>query len=129
MTPASRRIFLPSRRSIAFIAAAGVLSVGYALYLRYRAVEPSSVGLACQAGLDTWLCFVRKIAIALFTNSVFGWIAVSASVLNFIRPSPIMFGLGLIAAGFGIVLYNVGLSALAAGLLILSLARPAPETE
>lgn len=128
MTPASRRSFLTNTRSISFMAV-GVLSVGYALYLRYRAVEPSSVGLACQAGLNTWLCFVRKIAIALFTNSVFGWIAVAASVLNFIRPSPILFGLGLIAAGFGIVLYNVALSALAAGLLILSLARPAPETE
>jgi hypothetical protein len=129
MTPASRRNLLTNTRFIFFIAAAGVLAVGYALYLRYRAIEPSSVGLACQAGIDTWLCFVRKIAIALFMNSVFGWIAVAASVLNLIRPSPVLFGLGLIAASFGIVLYNVGLSALAAGLLILSLARPAPETE
>ena len=129
MTPASRRNLLTNTRFIFFIAAAGVLAVGYALYLRYRAIEPSSVGLACQAGIDTWLCFVRKIAIALFMNSVFGWIAVAASVLNFIRPSPVLFGLGLIAASFGIVLYNVGLSALAAGMLILSLARPAPETE
>jgi hypothetical protein len=129
MRPPSRRNFLTRTRSIAFMTAVGVLSVGFALYLRYRAIEPSSVGLACQAGLNTWLCFVRKIAIALFTNSVFGWIAMAASVLNFIRPSPVLFGLGLIAASFGIVLYNVGLSALAAGLLILSLARPAPETE
>jgi hypothetical protein len=111
------------------MAIVGLLSVGYALYLRYRAIEPSSVELACQAGLNSWLCFVRKITITLFTNSVFGWMAVIASVLNFVRPSPVLFGLGLIAAGFGIVLYNVGLSALAAGLLILSLARPAPETE
>ena len=129
MSPASPRSFLTHTRSTFFIAAAGMLAVGYALYLRYRVIEPSSVGLACQAGLNTWLCFARKAAIALFTNSVFGWTALAASVLNFIRPSPIIFGLGLIAAGFGIVLYNVGLSALAAGLLILSLARPAPETE
>jgi hypothetical protein len=35
---------------------------------------------------------------------------------------------GLIAAGFGIVLYNVVLSGLAIGLLILGFARPAPAT-
>jgi hypothetical protein len=37
--------------------------------------------------------------------------------------------LSLAAAGFGIVLHNPELSALAAGLLILSLARPAPAAE
>ena len=35
---------------------------------------------------------------------------------------------GLIAAGFGIVLYNIGLSGLAIGLLILGFSRPAPAT-
>ncbi len=35
---------------------------------------------------------------------------------------------GLIAAGLGIVLYNVALSGLAIGLLILGFARPAPAT-
>ena len=35
---------------------------------------------------------------------------------------------GLIAAGLGIVLYNIGLSGLAIGLLILGFARPAPAT-
>jgi hypothetical protein len=35
---------------------------------------------------------------------------------------------GLIAASFGIVLYNVGLSGLAVGLFILGFARPAPAT-
>ena len=94
-----------------------MLAVGYALYLRYRVIEPSIVGLACQAGTNSWFCFARQIAIALFTNSVFGWTALAASVLNFMRPTPILFGLGLIAAGFGIVLYNVGLSALAVGLV------------
>jgi hypothetical protein len=35
---------------------------------------------------------------------------------------------GLIAAGFGIVLYNIVLSGIAIGLLILGFARPAPAT-
>ena len=129
MSPAPRRTLLTNTRWMLFIAAAGMLAVGYALYLRYRVIEPSIVGLACQAGTNSWFCFARRIAIALFTNSVFGWTALAASVLNFMRPTPILFGLGLIAAGFGIVLYNVGLSALAVGLLILSLARRAPAAE
>ncbi len=123
------RTFLPTARQSNWLIAAGFLSVGYALYLRYLAVEQSSVGLACQAGLDTWLCLIRRIAIALFTDSVFGWSALVAAALNLVRPSVVLFGLALIAAGFGIVLYNVGLSALAVSLLILSLARPAPATE
>lgn len=120
---------MPTARQTNWLIAAGLLSVGYALYLRYLAIELSSVGLACQAGLPTWLCLTRKVIIALFTNSVFGIVAIAAALLNLIRPSLVLFGLGLIAAGFGIVLYNVGLSALAVGLLILSLARPAPSTE
>jgi hypothetical protein len=35
---------------------------------------------------------------------------------------------GVIAAGFCIVLYNIELSGLAIGLLILGFARPAPAT-
>src|SRR5437868_3299827 len=124
-----RRLFLPTARQINVLLAAGFLSLGYALYLRYMVVEQSSVGLACETGLSTGLCLSRKIAIGLFTHAVFGWVALAAAVINAVRPSLFLFGLGLIAAGFGIVLYNVGLSALAVGLLVLSLARFAPETE
>ncbi len=124
----TRPLFMSTARQTNWLIIAGLLSVGYALYLRYLAVELSSVGLACQAGLQTWLCFTRQIVIALFTNSVFGVVALIAAVLNLLRPSLLLFGLGLVAAGFGIVLYNVGLSALAVGLLIVSLARPRPST-
>jgi hypothetical protein len=122
-----RPLFMPTPRQLNWLIAAGLLSVGYALYLRYLAVELTSVGLACQAGSPTWLCFTRKIVIALFTNSVFGVVALGAALLNLIRPSLALFSIGLVAAGFGIVLYNVELSALAAGLLVLSLARPRPS--
>ena len=47
-----------------------------------------------------------------------------AAVVNLIRPTLPVFALGLAAAAFGVVLYNVGLSALAAAILILSFARP-----
>ncbi len=106
----------------------GFVSVGYALYLRYLAIEYSPVALACDAGLRTMLCTSRSVATALFKNNVFGIVALVIAVLHVIRPSIVLLTGGLIAAGLGIVLYNVALSGLAIGLLILGFARPAPAT-
>lgn len=123
------KLFLPSARATNWLLIVGFCSLGYALYMRYLAVENTTVGLACQAGLNTWLCFSRRIAIALFTNSVFGIAALIVATLNLIRPSLLLFGVALAAASMGVVLYNAQLSALAVGLLVLSLARRAPATE
>ena len=106
----------------------GFLSVGYALYLRYLAVEFSSVALACDAGLQTMACKARALSTVLFKNWVFGITALVIAVLNLMRPSIVLLTGGLIAAGLGIILYNVTLSGLAIGLLILGFARPAPAT-
>jgi hypothetical protein len=122
-------LFLPTARQICILLAIGALSLGCALYLRYLVIEQSSVGIACDAGLGTWLCRVRTSITALFRHSVFGIVGLAAAAINLIRPSAVLFGLGLAAGGFGIVLYNVGLSALAIALLMLSLARPAPGTD
>ncbi|MGJ4956434.1 hypothetical protein ACQR1H_12370 [Bradyrhizobium sp. HKCCYLRH2015] len=106
----------------------GFVTVGYALYLRYLAIELSSVALACDAGLQTLACKSRAVATPLFKNSVFGATALVIAVLHVMRPSIVLLTGGLIAAGVGIVLYNVVLSGLAIGLLILGFARPAPAT-
>lgn len=106
----------------------GFVTVGYALYLRYLAVEFSQVSLACDAGLQTMLCKSRALATVLFKNSVFGIVALAIATLHVIRPSIVLLTGGLIAACLGIVLYNVVLSGLAIGLLILGFARPAPAT-
>jgi hypothetical protein len=106
----------------------GFLTVGYAIYVRYLAIEFSGTALACDAGLQTLLCKSRALATTLFRNSVFGITALVIAALHVIRPSIVLLTLGLIAAGLGIVLYNVVLSGLAIGLLILGFARPAPAT-
>ncbi len=121
-----RPLFLPTARQLNWLLAVGFLSLGEALYLRYLAIENSTVSLACQAGLDTWLCSTFRLTIVLFTYQVFGSIALAAALLNLLRPSLVLVALALAAAAFGIVLHNADLSALAAGVLILSLARPAP---
>src|SRR3979490_2546379 len=106
----------------------GFLTVGYAIYLRYLAIEFSSVALACDAGLPTILCKTRILLTTLFRNSVFGIVALIIATLHLIRPSIVLLTGGLIAAGFGIVLYNIGLSARAFCLFFWVSARPAPAT-
>ncbi len=106
----------------------GFVTVGFALYLRYLAVEFSTVALACDAGLHSMLCKTRTLATYLFKNSVFGFAALVIATLHVMRPSIVLLTGGLIAAGLGIVLYNIALSGIAIGLLILGFARPAPAT-
>ena len=113
---------------VQFLLVIGFITVGYALYLRYLAVEFSTVALACDGGLQSLLCKSRALATALFKNSVFGIVALIIATLHVMRPSIVLLTGGLIAAGLGIVLYNVVLSGLAIGLLILGFARPAPAT-
>src|SRR5271169_3642007 len=123
------KLFLPSARATNYLLIVGFCSLGYALYIRYLAIEQSTVGLACAASPYTWLCFVRRTAIVLFEHTVFGWAALAVAALNFLRPSLVVFAVALALACFGIVLYNIQLSALAFGLLVLSFAHRAPEPD
>jgi hypothetical protein len=120
--------FKLTARQVQWLLIVGFLSVGYAIYLRYLAIELSSTALACDAGLQSTLCKSRLVMTYLFKNSVLGIAAVVIATLNLMRPSVVLITGALIAAGFGIVLYNVALSGIAIGLLILGFARPAPAT-
>jgi hypothetical protein len=123
------RLFLPTARQTNWLLIIGFLAIGWALYLRYLAIEQSTVSLACDAGLKTWLCLSRKVATWLFNHYAFGATALVAAALNLIRPSLVLLALALAASGLGIVLYNVGTASLAVAFLVLSLARPAPALE
>ena len=120
-----RSLFLPTARQTNWLLIVAFLAVGQALYIRYMAIENLNTELACQAGLQTWLCTAFRVSIVFFNHNVFGWTALGAALLNLWRPSLLWTSLALAAAGFGVVLHNADLSALAAGVLILSLARPA----
>jgi hypothetical protein len=124
-----RPLFRPSAAQINLLLIVGFLSVGEAMYLRFMAIENSNVALACQAGLNTWLCSTYRLSVVLFNNQVFGAMALVVALLNLIRPSLLLFAVALAFAGFGIVLHDADLSALAVAALILSLARPAPTPE
>jgi hypothetical protein len=123
------RLFLPTARQTNWLLLVGLLSLGEALYLRYLAIEYAQVSLACQGGLSSWLCNTFRLAIVLYNHSVFGWVALAAALLNLVRPSIALILVALAATAFGLVLHNADLAGLAAALLILSLARPAPAPE
>ena len=119
-------LFLPTARQTNWLLIVGFLSLGQALYLRYMALENNTVALACQDGLQTWLCTTFRLTIVLFNYGVFGWAALIVAFLNLLRPSVVLVAAALAASAFGVVLHNADLAALAVGFLILSLARPAP---
>ena len=83
-------LFLPTARQTNFLLIVGFLALGQALYVRYLAIEHAPVSLACQGGLNTWLCATFRTVIALYNHSVFGWVALGAAALNLIRPSIVL---------------------------------------
>jgi hypothetical protein len=123
------RLFFPTARQTNWLLIVGFLAVGEAMYLRYLAIENSAVALVCQSGINSLLCTTFRLVIVLYGYGVFGWVALIAAMLNLIRPSIVLMTVALAASGFGLVMHNAGLAGLAAALLILSLARPAPTPD
>ena len=124
---AARKLFLPSKRGAAVIALLGLVALGTALWLRYFIIENTGIGLACESGPDSLTCKFRLAVIMLFVYGVFSWVALIAAAVQLWRSNVVVFGIGIVFALLGLVLYNTRASALAAGLLVLSLARPSPE--
>jgi len=120
-------LFRLSFRAVLILVALTVAAVGLALMLRYGLVQDVPTGLACEAGEQSFTCSIRLTAILLFTWAAFGWVAVAASLVQLWRPNIVAFGVAVIAAAMGLVLYNIRLSALAVALLVLSLARTVPK--
>jgi hypothetical protein len=124
---AQGKLFLPSARAGAIIAALGIAALGVALWLRYGIIQNSHIGIACEEGEQSSLCTLRLAVILLFARGVFGWGALLAAVIQLWRPNVVVFGAGIVLALLGLVLYNTRIAALAVPLLVLSLARPSPE--
>lgn len=132
-TPAARPaadppLFLPSKQAAAVLVSVALAALAAALYMRYGVIQNTPLGLACEAGVESLICRVRLGVVLMFTYNLFGWAAVIAALIQLWRPSTVTLGIGIVFALLGLVLYNNRASALAAALLLLSLARPARET-
>jgi hypothetical protein len=119
------RSFLPSPRATNVLVAIGLIALCYAMYIRYMLIETSSIALECDAGLPLARCTVRAVAMLLFKNQLFGVAALVLAVVHLVRPNVYLFAFALAFSAFGLVLYNNGLAAMAAALLVVSFARPA----
>lgn len=124
-----RPLFLPTARQTNWLLIVAFLALGEAMYVRYHVMENATMSLACQGGLATWLCATFRLTTVLYPYQVFGGVALAVALLNLLRPSIVLVAAALAAASFGVVMHNADFSALAIGLLILSLARPAPTAE
>jgi hypothetical protein len=125
----ARALFRPNRTQIFILAASVAGALGFALAMRYLAIENTPLGLACDAGDPGMLCAARKTVLTFSQSTVFGIVALIAAAMNLMRPSIVLCLVGLACAGMGLVLYNTSPSALAVALLAFSLARPLPEPE
>jgi hypothetical protein len=124
----TKRPFTLTPYQVQWIMLVGFASVGIALYVRYLGIELPKTALACDAGLPTLLCQMRSLANVLHRQEVFGIAAIVVAVLHLIRPSIVLLTAGVAAAGLGLVLFNTTLAGIAAAMLILGFARPAPAT-
>ena len=123
------RPFTPPARQASWLIAIGLIAIGYAIYLRYMVVENVPVGLACDAGQQSWICLSRQVAVVLDNNGAFGWIALGSATVALIRPGVVLLSIALATTALGLVMHNAGLAGIAGGLIVFSLARPAPVPE
>jgi hypothetical protein len=116
-------LFRTSRRQALALGAMIIAVLGTALYLRFFIIQNTPIGFACEAGEVSFICRLRLATITLFNLNVFSGVAIAAAAVQLCRPNIVAFGIGLVFAAFGLVLYSTRLSALAVALLVLSLAR------
>ena len=96
MTP-GRPLFLPTARQTNWLLIVAFLALGEAMYLRYHVMENSTVSLACQGGLATWLCDAFRLVNVLYPYQVFGGVALAAALLHLLRPSIVLATVALAA--------------------------------
>ena len=96
-------LFRPTARQTNWLLVMAFLALGEALYLRYHVMENATVSLACQGGLDTWLCGTFRLTTVLYPYQVFGGVALVVALLNLLRPSIVLVAVSLAAAAFGVV--------------------------
>ena len=126
MVRMDQTLYRPTLRQTVTLAAIAAIALTYGFVMRYAVIQNSTIGIGCETA-STFLCTGRHATIVLFQQQLFGAVALAAALFNLCRPKIVLVAIALIAGGAGIVLYNTALSALAAAMLILSLARPVPE--
>lgn len=95
-----------------------------AMAFRYEVVEPSAVGLVCDAGTGPWWCALRGLGIGLFTNSLLGLGSLAAGLLAHLFDRRGLAAVALVLGAAGLVLYNADAAAAGAVIGLLRAVRP-----
>lgn len=105
-----------------------VLTVVAARVIRYRVVEPDTMGAICADGGPAW-CPLRTGLIVLTEWHAFAWLALVAALLALISAiagagtgTRLFAAVALVTGGFGMVLYNTTLAVPAVVLALICLA-------
>jgi hypothetical protein len=101
-----------SRAAISLVLA----TLAAAMALRYRLVEPSSVGLLCDAGAGPWWCVLRAAVIGLFGSGLIGLASIATGILAHVLDRRGLALIALATGAAGLVLYTA--DAAAAGFVI-----------
>ncbi|MGB4467640.1 MAG: hypothetical protein WBH99_03980 [Azovibrio sp.] len=104
------------------LAGAGVLILGLALGLRYGLVEREGLGTAC-AQVEDIRCSLRQWVIEIFTHNRLGYLSLGTACLALLPRLRPLAWLAWCGGLMGLVLYCFDLSAPAALLSLLILAR------
>jgi hypothetical protein len=100
-----------------WIAVPGVLlTLAAAMALRYQVMEPSAVGLMCDAGSGPWWCSLRALFIGLFGSGMIGLVSLGTAIFAHLFDRRGLALIALLAGAAGLVLYNA--DAAAAGTVI-----------
>ena len=91
---------------------------------RYQVVEPSAVGLVCDAGTGPWWCVLRAAVIALFASSLLGLASLAAGILAHALDKRGLAAIALIAGAAGLVLFNADTAAAGTVIGLLRAVRP-----
>lgn len=119
---------LSTRRAtgIRILAWCGIaVALGLAMLIRYRLIEPAAVAQACDAGLQSWQCRLRSLAIGCFDHQQLAYAALAGSVLALLTRSGWAAWLTAVVSATGLVWYCFEPSAvgLVIGVLLLAQAQ------
>ena len=110
------------RRTLLWLA---LLGLGFALafWLRYGAIQPTEIGIACgQTDAPGW-CAPRQWLISAQHYRIWGWVGLAGSLIGLFIGGRWIIAIALVFSAMALVLYNATLGAPAMVVALLALLR------
>lgn len=120
--------FMPTARQTSALVLLGCATLGYGLYLRLSVLDAPELAAVCEAGLPRAVCTLRRIVFEFQDLQLFAGAAIAAAAYHFFRPALTLLTIALVASLLGLTVGDVGVSAFAVAVLVMSFVRPAPAS-